>query len=126
MTMRLLLCAALTALFLATAATGRVEAADVKVLIITGDEAGGHQWKETAPVLKKVLTDAGLQVDLTETPGKDLTAENLAKYDVLLLNYRNTPKGAKDNPASVWSGENKKAFLDAVKGGKGLYVYHYS
>ena len=45
---------------------------------------------------------------------------------MLLLNYRDTPKGAKDNPASVWSDDNKKAFLDAVKGGKGLYVYHYA
>jgi type 1 glutamine amidotransferase len=45
---------------------------------------------------------------------------------VLLLNYRNTPKGAKDNPASVWGDENKKAFTEAVKGGKGLVVYHHA
>ena len=43
-----------------------------------------------------------------------------------MLNYRDTPKGAKDNPDSVWSEANKKAFLDAIKGGKGLYVHHYS
>src|SRR5262249_53147844 len=41
-------------------------------------------------------------------------------------NYRNTPKGAKDNPASVWNDDNKKAFLEAVKGGKGLVVYHHA
>jgi type 1 glutamine amidotransferase len=100
------------------------DAKPIKVLIITGDEF--HKWKETAPFIAKVLTKAGMRVDVTETPSKDLTAENLAKYDVLLLNYRNTPKGAKDNPASVWSDENKKAFLEAIQGGKGLYVYHWA
>src|SRR5262245_46657197 len=85
--------------------------AAVKVLIITGDH--GHDWKATTPHLKELLTKAGHKVDVTESPSKDLTAANLAKYDVLLLNYRNTPKGAKDRPASVWSDANKKAFTDA-------------
>src|SRR5215468_10178608 len=98
--------------------------APVKVLIITGDH--GHKWQETTPFLKEVLTKAGHKVDVTESPSKDLTPDNLAKYDVFLLNYRNTPQGAKDNPASVWSDDNKKAFLDAIKGGKGLYVYHFA
>ncbi len=96
----------------------------VRVLIITGDH--GHNWKETTPFLKGLLTRAGHKVDVTESPSKDLTDANLAKYDVLLLNYRNTPKGAKDNPASVWSDDNKKAFTEAVKGGKGLAVYHHA
>jgi type 1 glutamine amidotransferase len=94
------------------------------VLIITGDH--GHDWKATTPFLKEMLTKAGHKVDVTEAPSKDLTKANLAKYDVLLLNYRNTPKGAKENPASVWSEENKKAFTEAVKGGKGLVVYHHA
>jgi type 1 glutamine amidotransferase len=96
----------------------------VKVLIITGDH--GHNWKETTPFLKELLTKAGHKVDVTESPSKDLTSDNLARYDVLLLNYRNTPKGAKENPASVWSEDNKKAFTEAVKGGKGLVVYHHA
>jgi type 1 glutamine amidotransferase len=96
----------------------------VKVLIITGDH--GHDWRKTTPFLKELLQKAGHQVDVTETPGKDLTAKNLARYDVLLFNYRNTPKGAKENPASVWSDENKNAFTEAVKGGVGLVVYHHA
>jgi len=100
------------------------DAPAVKVLIITGDH--GHNWKETTPHLKEILTKAGHKVDVTESPSKDLTADNLDKYDVLLLNYRNTPKGAKDRPESVSSDENKKAFTDAVKGGKGLVVYHHA
>src|SRR5882672_5709436 len=121
--MRNLLLAAFAGLLLA--ATGfTAESHAVKVLIITGDH--GHKWKETTPYLKELLTKAGHKVDVTESPSKDLTADNLAKYDVLLLNYRNTAKGAKENPASVWTDQNKKAFTEAVKGGKGLVVYHHA
>jgi type 1 glutamine amidotransferase len=121
--MRALLLSALTSILLAAGASG-AEPKEVKVLIITGDH--GHKWKETTPFLKDLLTKAGDKVDVTETPAKDLTPENLARYDVLLLNYRNTPQGAKDNPESVWSDANKKAFAEAVKGGKGLVVYHHA
>jgi type 1 glutamine amidotransferase len=93
----------------------------IKVLIITGDH--GHKWQETTPVLKALLTKAGMQVDVTETPAKDLTAANLAKYDTLLLNYKDTKNGG---PDTRWSDENKKAFADAVRGGKGLLVYHHA
>jgi type 1 glutamine amidotransferase len=123
MIMRVLL-STLTTLFLVTVAGSAADARPVKVLIITGDEY--HQWRQTAPFIKKLLTGAGHQVDITEAPSRDLTPENLARYDVLLLNYRDTTKGAKENPASVWSEANKKAFLDAVKGGKGLYAYHFA
>src|SRR5258707_5974336 len=83
-----------------------VNAADrpIKVLIITSDH--GHAWKETTPYLKETLTKAGMSVDVTETPANYLTNENLARYDVLLLNYKDTKKGAAD---TVWSDENKKA-----------------
>jgi type 1 glutamine amidotransferase len=114
--------AVLTAAVMVLCGVARAE--PVKVLIITGDH--GHDWKATTPHLKDVLTKAGHKVDVTETPSKDLTGDTLAKYDVLLLNYRDTAKGAKDNPASVWTADNKKAFTDAVKGGKGLVVYHHA
>src|SRR5581483_10677852 len=114
----------LTAVLVLFAVSGLRAADPIKVLIITGDH--GHKWKETTPFLKGLLTDAGMKVDVTETPAKDLTPQNLAKYDVLLLNYRNTPQGAKSNPDSVWSDENKKAFREAIANGKGLVVYHHA
>ncbi len=122
--MRRLLLATAAGLVLALAGPAAAQAKGVKVLIITGDH--GHKWKETTPFLKELLTKAGHEVDVTEAPSKDLTADNLAKYDVLLLNYRNTPNGARQNPASVWGDENKKAFKEAVEGGKGLVVYHHA
>jgi type 1 glutamine amidotransferase len=93
----------------------------IKVLIITGDH--GHDWKATTPYLKDLLTKAGITVSVTETPSKDLTAETLSNFDAFLLNYRDTPKGSAE---SRWSDDNKKAFTDAVKGGKGLVVYHHA
>lgn len=103
---------------------GAQDAPSVKVLIITGDH--GHDWKATTPELKKLLTNTGHEVTVTETPRLDLAADKLAKYDVLLFNYRDTPKGALANPNSVWTDDNKKAFIDAVKGGTGLVVYHHA
>ena len=111
-------------LFALAFAISATEARAAKVLVITGDEY--HAWKQTAPFIKDLLAKAGHTVEVTETPSKDLTPENLKRFDVLVLNYRNTPKGAKDNPASVWSNENKQAFLDAIQSGKGLYVYHWA
>jgi uncharacterized protein len=118
MTRRLFLSAAVL-----LALTLPVSAADkaIKVLIITGDH--GHAWKETTPYLKELLTKAGMDVTVTEMPSKDLTPDNLGKYDVLLLNYKDTKKGT---PESVWSDANKNAFTEAVKGGKGLVVYHHA
>jgi type 1 glutamine amidotransferase len=96
----------------------------IKLLIITGDH--GHDWRATTAYFKEFLPKERISVDVTETPGKDLTPDNLRKYDVLLLNYRDTPKGAKESPDTVWSPENKQAFLSAVRGGKGLVVYHHT
>jgi type 1 glutamine amidotransferase len=117
-----------TTLFAAIALAASPTADDakpVKMLIITGDTVAAHKWKETTPALQDFLSQGGrIKVDVTTTPGKDLTDENLAKYDVLLLNYKDTPQGPAD---TKWSDDNKKSFLAAVHdGGKGLVVYHHA
>jgi type 1 glutamine amidotransferase len=94
----------------------------ISLLIITGDH--GHKWKETTQSLQDSLgAKDTIKVEVTTTPSKDLTVDNLAKYDVLLLNYKDTPKGA---PDSRWSDANKETFLKAVNGGKGLVVFHHA
>jgi len=94
----------------------------IKALIITGDH--GHAWKDTTKVLGDLLQAGGmLKVDVTTTPSKELTDGNLSKYDVLILNYKDTDKGA---PESRWSDQNKQAFLKAVREGKGLVVFHHA
>jgi type 1 glutamine amidotransferase len=97
------------------------EPAPVKLLIITGDH--GHDWKGTTASMKAFLAEGGrIDVAVTEAPAKDLTPENLAKYDVLLLNYKET----KPTAETKWTDANKQALVDAVKGGKGLVVYHFA
>jgi type 1 glutamine amidotransferase len=103
-------------------AAGESNGTPVKVLVITGDH--GHAWKDTTKILGDVLGAGGrVKVDVTTTPSKDLTDDNLAKYDVLLLNYKDTPKG---EPETRWSDANKQAFLKAVRDGKGLVVFHHA
>jgi type 1 glutamine amidotransferase len=94
----------------------------VKLLIITGDH--GHDWQGTTQALRDFLAAQGhIAIDVTETPARDLNDENLAKYDVLLLNYKET----KPTEATKWTDANKAALVKAVKeGGKGLVVYHFA
>src|SRR5436305_1351977 len=63
----------------------------IQLLIITGDNVPAHDWQGTTRLFKEFLSDGGrINVEVTATPAKDLTDENLAKYDVLLLNYKDT------------------------------------
>lgn len=105
-------------------ARGADEPKPIQALIITGDNVSAHDWKGTTKSIREILSARGLaEVDVTSTPSKDLTDENLAKYDVLVLNYANTRQGT---PESKWSDANKAAFLKAVKQGKGLVVVHFA
>jgi type 1 glutamine amidotransferase len=122
LTMWLSLCSAL--LLLVSEPGAGQDAKPIQLLIITGDH--GHDWKATTAFLREFIPKDRIQLDVTETPRNDLTLENLKKYDVLLLNYRDTAKGAAERPETVWSAENKQAFLSAVRGGKGLVVYHHT
>lgn len=123
MTRMLIAFAALAATFAVPAAAPAAE--PIKVLIITGDNIKGHDWPGTTQALQDILSKGErFKVDVTTAPSKDLTDENLAKYDVLLLNYFQTPQGSEE---SRWSDANKAAFLKAVKeGGKGLVVHHFA
>ncbi|RUL87244.1 ThuA domain-containing protein [Tautonia sociabilis] len=127
MTRRLTLaCLGLLGLGLSLAAPPAGSAAQedpIRCLIITGDHRG-HDWKETTRILEAFLEEGGrIVVDVTATPAKDLNPENLARYDVLLLNYR---QGNEPPSGTVWTEENKRALLDAVEGGTGLVVYHFA
>lgn len=116
--------ATLALVFLSAAAAWAQTGKPASVLIITGDH--GHNWKETTPFLKEVLIKAGHKVEVTERPRLDLIAANLARYDVLLFNYRNTAKGAMENADSVWNEDNQRALTEAIETGKGLVVYHHA
>ena len=119
--MRVLL-ATLTILLVISSVTVGNEIPAPKVLIITGDHE--TNWKETTRALKEILVKAGHKVNVTEKARLDLTPEKLNAYDVLLLNYKETEKGGKANPDSIWTDANKRAFAQAIKSGTGLVVAH--
>jgi HEAT repeat protein/type 1 glutamine amidotransferase len=90
----------------------------VRVLILTGQN--NHNWKETTPKLKEILTASGrFAVDVTEHPDQ-CDAAAFAKYDVLLSNWNAWGKVAVTN----WPAATRTAYLDFIRGGKGLVVVH--
>jgi len=90
-----------------------------KALIVDGQN--GHNWAETTPVLKALLEETELfTVDVATSPprGQDMSKfkPDFAAYDVVVTNYQ----------GALWSDETQKAFVDYVKGGGGLVVYHFA
>ncbi|MBN2139047.1 MAG: ThuA domain-containing protein [Sedimentisphaerales bacterium] len=90
-----------------------------KVLIVTGIDYPGHKWKLTAPVLAKAISeDKRLVVTVTDKPG-DLAADDLNKYDVIILHFMN------------WEvpdpGDKARSNLKSVIAkGKGLVLVHFA
>lgn len=90
----------------------------IRVLLLTGKN--NHNWKETTPVLEKMYKDSGrFSVDTTTEPGK-FTAEMLKGYDVIVSNWTNWPKVNERE----WGAEADKAFMDFIRGGKGVVFLH--
>jgi len=70
----------------------------LRALIIDGQN--NHNWRQTTPVLKKILEDTGLfQVDVLTSPpkGGDFSTfrPEFAKYRVVVGNYNEFPDGSK-------------------------------
>ena len=90
-----------------------------KALIVDGQN--GHDWKSTSPVLKQLLEETGLfTVDVATSPpqGKDMSGfkPKFAAYNVVVSNYQ----------GDEWPEETKQAFVEYVKGGGGVVIYHFA
>jgi uncharacterized protein len=91
----------------------------IQTLIITGQN--GHDWRGTTPLLRKALEDTGkFEVRVTEE-FRGGGPETLAPYDVLVLNYF---EGGR--PERRWGERADNAFLDFVRSGKGVVIYHFA
>ena len=91
----------------------------IAVLIITGQN--GHNWRGTTPLLRKILEDTGkFEVRVTEE-FRGAGPETLAPYDLVVLNYFE-----RGRPELRWGEKTDAAFLDYVRSGKGVVVYHFS
>lgn len=90
-----------------------------KALIVDGQNA--HDWKNTTPVLKRLLEDSKLfVVDVATSPPKGQDNSNFkpdfAAYQVVIGNYQ----------GDAWPEATRQAFVDYVRGGGGYVVYHFA
>lgn len=97
----------------------RATGQSLKALIVDGQNA--HDWKGTTPVLKRILEDTRLfRVDVATSPpkGADMSGfrPRFEDYHVVVLNYQ----------GDSWPEETKKAFVDYVRNGGGVVVYHFA
>src|SRR5579875_3222452 len=84
----------------------------IRVLILSGQN--NHDWRTTTPCLRKLLLNTGrFDVRVNEEP-TGMSAETLAVYDVVVLNY-NGPR---------WGLNTEAALADFVHSGKGLVGVH--
>ena len=93
------------------------ENATYKTLIITGQN--NHNWKASSPVLKQILDETGMfESTIMITPEKDgnMTTFNpdFSKYKLIVLDYN----------GDSWSDKTNAGFLEYVKKGGGVVVYH--
>ena len=103
---------------LALVPLGVASAAPRKVLIVNGQSIF-HAWRESTPVLRKILEETGLfTVDVATTPpkGADMSSfrPNFSAYSVVVLNY----------DGDAWPAETNAAFEQFVRNGGGVVSYH--
>jgi uncharacterized protein len=88
-----------------------------KTLIITGQN--NHDWQTSSPLLKTILDETGLfscEIMTTPEKGGDMTIFNpdFSLYKLVVLDYN----------GDSWSDKTNTAFLDYVKNGGGVVIYH--
>jgi type 1 glutamine amidotransferase len=89
----------------------------VKALIVTGQN--NHNWEVNSVVLQKYLNESGIfTADLAISPkrGEDMSSfrPDFSAYKVVVLDYN----------GDAWCDDTNKAFLEYVKKGGGVVVYH--
>jgi type 1 glutamine amidotransferase len=89
----------------------------IKVLVLTGQN--NHNWKASNVILQKYLNESGIfsaEVAISPDKGGDMSSfrPDFSAYKAIVLDYNGDP----------WSEETNKAFLEYVKNGGGVVVYH--
>ncbi len=107
-------------ILLVIALAGGAVAAPIQAMILDGRQAKSHDWMTTTPLLKKYLESTGLfAVEVVTAPplGQDLSGfkPDFSRFAVVVLNYDD------DQP---WPQETQDAFLNFVRKGGGVVVYH--
>lgn len=89
----------------------------VKTLLITGQN--NHNWQVSHVALKQILENSGrFDVDYAVTPsqGKDMSGflPDFSSYQLVVLDYN----------GDSWPEETNRRFLEYVRNGGGVVVYH--
>ena len=89
----------------------------LKAMIVTGQN--NHDWKASSPILKQILNDSGVfttEIATSPAKGGDMSAFNpqFNDYDVVVLDYN----------GDIWNEATQQAFLEYVKNGGGVVIYH--
>jgi type 1 glutamine amidotransferase len=109
-----------TLLLLLSCAASLPAAAPIRVMLLDGESAGTyHAWRETTPVLRKELEQAGLfQVEVVTAPpsGGDFSSfkPDFSKYDVVVFNL----------DSAAWPLELETAFEQYMRNGGGFVAVH--
>jgi HEAT repeat protein/type 1 glutamine amidotransferase len=89
----------------------------IKTLIITGQN--NHNWKASSPILEKILDDSDLfDADVATSPSR---GESMADFAIDFSSYRLV---VLDYNGDDWPDSVKQGFLDFVRSGGGVVVYH--
>jgi len=116
-----LCCALVTFAALSSIAHGETAPAKLKALILDGQN--NHNWRETSPIMKRILENSGrFTVEISTAPDARKGTEEqwaawrptFSDYDVIVSNYN-----GKDWPEPV-----REAFVAYVKGGGGVVIVH--
>jgi type 1 glutamine amidotransferase len=88
-----------------------------KTLIITGQN--NHNWKASSPVLKEILDESGLfsaEIMITPDKGGDMKTfdPDFSKFKLVVIDYN----------GDSWSEKTNNAFVEYVKNGGGVVIYH--
>lgn len=88
-----------------------------KTLIINGQN--NHDWQTSSPILKTILDETGMfscEIMTAPEKGGDMTTFNpdFSLYKLVVLDYN----------GDSWSDETNTAFLNYVKNGGGVVIYH--
>ena len=91
--------------------------AGYKTLIITGQN--NHDWQASSPLLKTILDETGMfssEIMTTPEKGGDMTTfdPDFSLFKLVVIDYN----------GDSWSDKTNAAFLDYVKNGGGVVIYH--
>ncbi|MBN1360844.1 MAG: ThuA domain-containing protein [Sedimentisphaerales bacterium] len=92
--------------------------AQIKVLLITGDDVSAHPWREMSETTREILVKAGkFDVKVCEDPWILESQNGLGAYDAIVFTIYSAR-------IPEISGQAQENLLNYVKGGKGFFVQH--